>query len=122
MAKRKKPVKQEAKKIGFNQMLRDVLIASMNKGQFPLAIIGLIVMFALYKMPAEDVSKLVFNYFQFFTANSMLGYGLFALTLAGWFFHAKWQRRKIAEEMERIGKEKSKWQKDKLKINLESSD
>jgi hypothetical protein len=69
--------------------LTNVLIASMNKGQFPLAIAALVFSFMIWRMPSEDVSKLVFQVFNSLIAAKMLGYGLFALTVGSWFAHAK---------------------------------
>lgn len=40
------------------QMLRDVLVASLNRGQFPMAVMGLIAVIAVCRMPPEDLSRL----------------------------------------------------------------
>lgn len=42
-------------------MLRDVLVASLNGGQFPLAIIGLIMVIAVCRISPPDLSRLVFR-------------------------------------------------------------
>jgi len=43
----------------FSQMLRDVLVVSLNRGQFPTAIIGLIVIITLCRLSPADLSRLI---------------------------------------------------------------
>jgi hypothetical protein len=57
-------------------LLRDVLVASMNKGQFPIAALSLISIIVIIKMPSSDVAKLVFR---------MLGTAE-ELRVVGWIF------------------------------------
>ena len=61
MARNRGPSKGGAK-VGFWEFLRDVLIASMNKGQFPAALIAMVVLSAIWRMPPADVSKLMFRF------------------------------------------------------------
>jgi hypothetical protein len=49
-----KAVSGNRKEMTFFQMLRDVLVASLNRGQFPMAIMGLIVIIAVCRMPPAD--------------------------------------------------------------------
>lgn len=104
----------------FWGMLRDVLIASINKGQFPLACLTLFGMLIIYRMPGPDVSQLVFRLEEHFANGSYIGYMLAVLFGGGWLLHARWQRRIIASEMNRIGEEKSSLHKE-LEIKIESS-
>lgn len=87
--------------------LRDVLIASINKGQFPFAILGLVVLTLILKMPSGDVSKLVFRLVDGVERGSFLGYLLSLLLLVGWYVHARYQRRVIAAEIERMAAERN---------------
>lgn len=103
-------------------MLRDVLIASMSKGQFPLALLALIFVVMILKMPQADVSKLVFEIFQLLKQGYYVGYALSALTIGGWFMHARWQRRVIDSEMARIAQERDRYQKAQMKAAIESSE
>lgn len=48
-------------RLGFAQMLRDVFVTSINKGQFLVALIGFIVAIVILKMPPNDVSRVVFR-------------------------------------------------------------
>jgi hypothetical protein len=44
----------KAPQIGFYHMLRDVLVASLNKGQFLVALNGLILIVLILKMPSAN--------------------------------------------------------------------
>ena len=105
--------KQPAK-IGFWTMVRDVLIASMNKGQFPLAMVGMIVLTIIFKMPAEDVSRLAFQIITDLKAGYLLGYVLSIGSVSGWFIHARWQRRSITVEIDRLSGDRTRTQKQQL--------
>jgi hypothetical protein len=79
-------------------MLRDVLVASIYRGQFPPALIGLVVLAITLKMPAEDLTKVVFHFVSLLERHELLGYVLAGLCAASWFAHARSQRRLIGEE------------------------
>lgn len=87
--------------------LRDVLIASINKGQFPFAMLGVVLLALIVKMPSEDVSELVFRLVDGAERDSLLGYLLSLFVLAGWYVHARYQRRVIAREIGRIAAERN---------------
>jgi hypothetical protein len=87
--------------------VRDVLIASINKGQFPFAMLGLVLLTLIVKMPSADVSKLVFRLVDGVERGSLLGYLLSLLFLAGWYVHARYQRRVITREIGRIAAERN---------------
>lgn len=106
---------------GWPQVVRDVLVASMNKGQFPLAIVSLIIIVLILKMPPDDVSKLVFSIINLMQDGYLLGYVLFAGSTGGWFFHAKWQRRVITTEFNRMSAERNNVQEQKLGARIKSS-
>jgi len=108
-------------KVNFWKFLRDVLLASMSKGQLPAATLSLIFIIMILKMPSEDVSKLVFSLFEWLREGMLLGYALFVLTLAGWAFHAKYQRRLQSREIDRLADERNEWQKKALGGRVESS-
>lgn len=94
--------------------LRDVLIASINKGQFPLAVLGLVLLTLILKMPPADVSKRVFRLVDGVERGSLLGYLLSLLLLGGWYIHARYQRRVIAEELDRMAAERNTLQSKNL--------
>jgi hypothetical protein len=107
--------------MNFPQAIRDVLIASMNKGQFPLALVGAIIIISIIKMPQNDVSKLVFSVIDLLVEGYMLGYLLFLSTVLLWFIHAKFQRRTFSSEIERMAEEKNRVQQQNLGRDLKSS-
>jgi hypothetical protein len=106
---------------GYAQMLRDVLVASINKGQFLLALVGLVGVIMVIKMPPADVSKLVFRLVESFENGKILGYVLALVFAVGWFWHARWQRRLITNEMHRIGQVRTELQSKALGKKLKSS-
>jgi hypothetical protein len=114
----KKPIYQ---KVTIAQAVRDVLIASMNKGQFPLALLVLVILAFLFKMPPDDVSRLAFELFQNIVNGKLLGYILGGGATIGWLGHSKWQRRVLSAEIERISLERNDLQMKLLGDNIRSS-
>lgn len=108
--------------VGFYQMLRDVLIASINKGQFPWAIMAMIVIAVIFRMPPEDVSKLAFRVLDALEHRALLGYAIAFVACAGWFFHSRYQRRIIAGELERMSHQRNRLQAHKLGNKVKSSE
>lgn len=102
-------------------MISDVAIASMNRGQFPLAIAGAIVIILILKMPGEDASRLIFELVTLFKDLKITGWVLFFVTIIGWFFNVKWLRRVHTKEIKRMAGEKKSLQEEKYGTNLESS-
>jgi hypothetical protein len=110
-------------KLGYAQMLRDVFVASINRGQFLLAVVGGLAALVIVKMPGEDVSRLVFRLVESIESGKILGYVLAMVLAIGWFWHARWQRRMITEEMHRIGQQRTEAQsKAGLAKKLKSSE
>lgn len=103
-------------------MVRDVLVASMNKGQFPFAMLTVIVLAMIVKMPPADVSRLAFRLFDAIERHELLGYIFSIVSLTGWFFHAKYQRRIITDEMTRLSGERNSLQSKALGKGVKSSE
>lgn len=91
-------------------MLRDVLIASMNKGQFPLALAALIFIILILKMPSQDVSTLVFRLLNAAEAERVVGWIVGIVMIAVWYVHTRSLRRICATELERISSERNSLQ------------
>jgi hypothetical protein len=108
-------------KITFWHMLRDVLVKSIDKGQFLVAVLALIVIFWLWKMPSEDASRLAFDVLNKFSNGSLIGYGLTGIVSIMWFLHAKHLRRKGEEELKRVTGVRTKLQKKELGDKVVSS-
>lgn len=122
MAKGGRFTKPKTRDVGLWHMLRDVLVASINKGQFPAAILGLVLIVLLLRYPAQELPELVFQFLDRLADLSLLGYVLAAVLGLGWFVHARWQRRMLGGEIDRLAKERTIWQSKHLGVPLESSD
>lgn len=115
MAKKQKQIPQE---IGPWYMVRDVLIASINKGQFLLGICGISLIIILLRLPEEGLSKLIVG---LFNGNSYICLIIIALLIIGWFFHIKSQNRISKAEIERVAKVRNQLQSENLGNKIESS-
>lgn len=105
----------------FWGMLRDIFVASLNKGQFPIAIVGAVMIILLVKMPLEASTKLVFELLKLFKSLHLLGWGLFLLTTIGWYFNSKKLRRIHSLEMSRVSVEKKELQETLIGRSLQTS-
>lgn len=86
-------------KVGMAQAIRDVFIASINKGQFPFAIVGAIVLVLVLRLPSEEIVPLLRWMVETLGAMYYLGYALFIVTVFGWYFHAQRIRRETTEKL-----------------------
>jgi hypothetical protein len=103
-------------------MLRDVLVASMNKGQLPPVLLTLIILSLIWRMPSTDVGKLVFALVDGVKSGWLVGYIAAGASILGWYFHARYQRHLITGEMRRIANERSALQSQTLGKKLRSSE
>ena len=117
-----KNIRGKGNSIGFWQMLNNVLIASINKGQFPIAILGIVAIIGLVRMPPEDISKLFFRIFDGLEHYWLVGHILTVLAIVGWFIHARYQRRVINDEMRRVGRQRTDLQQKLMGSKLTSSE
>lgn len=102
-------------------MIRDIGVASLNKGQFPLAIVGGIVIVLLIKMPSNTVPDFLQAVVDGFKTLHLVGWALVPLLTGGWFWNAKRLRKKYSDEMERVSGEKKKLQQKLSRKKLSSS-
>ncbi|WP_422452057.1 hypothetical protein [Endozoicomonas sp. ALC066] len=108
--------------VTWAQSVRDITVSSINRGQLPiLGVIGLLIL-VLWRMPPEDVSKLMFQVIEHLTDGGLMGYVLSFILAFGWFYHAKKMRTKFSTECRRIGKEKSDLQSSLAGVKFNSSD
>lgn len=117
MANRRNPRQQ----LNFWAMLNNVLIASLAKGQFLTALLFLTFIFMVWKMPSEDVSRLVFTIIADLESGKLLGYLLAIIFAGGWYFHAKRQRQIFEPEMARLAEKRDELQERAMPGMLESS-
>jgi len=113
--------KSQIRKVNFWQMMRDVLIASLSKGQFVIAVIFFTWIIMILKMPSKDVSRLVFEIINGLKTGNLIPTFLIPVILLSWFFHSRWQRKIIRTEMERVSETRSEVQKRILGDSLTSS-
>lgn len=109
-------------KINFWQMVRDIFVASINKGQFPLACVFAVILVILIRISPEDLSKLVWRLLDDLESHKLLGYALFVVTLAGAFVHARFLRKMASGEMKRVSVERNILQAKVLGQPVKSSD
>ena len=108
-------------KVGFFHFLRDVFVASINKGQFPLAILGLVLGIYCVRVPPDVLAEHGREFFMGLRDGFLVGYLLFFTTLGGWYVHAKSLRRKHHDELNRIATEETELQKKQLGSKIKSS-
>lgn len=82
-------------------MLRDVFCASINKGQLPILLVGIIFLVMVVRMPPEDVSKLAFQTLEELKNLHLLGYATTVLVLVLWYKHAQLMRSQLLGRTER---------------------
>ena len=100
MATGKKPTGAPAPSaVGPSQAVRDVFIASINKGQFPFAIVGAIVLLLIFRLPANEIVPLIHWMVEKLSSIWYLGYFLFVCTVFAWYFHSQRIRREVTDQM-----------------------
>lgn len=67
----------------------------------------------ILKMPASDVSKLAFEVIGDIRENFILSFFVSPFITLAWFFHVKWQRKTLRDEITRISDERNNLQKEK---------
>ena len=108
--------------VTWPQAARDVLTASMTKGQLPLVIVGCILLSLIWRMSESKVDSTVDALLDGLNHFWLMGYLFFLCALLGWYFHLKHQRRLFTTEMNRVTDERNKLQEHKLGNRLQSSD
>ncbi|MDQ1164621.1 hypothetical protein [Flavobacterium sp. SORGH_AS_0622] len=116
-SKPKVPVKNPPSRISnWSGAFRDVLVASLNKGQFPVAFVLIILGIIFWRMPEKELSVFVFNLLDRFENNYILGWFFFLVSLFGWYFHNRYVVKVHRIEMERNTSEKVDLQNKLLEI------
>lgn len=95
--------------------IRDVLIASLDKGQFIIAGLILLVGIYLWRLPEKDISSFGENLLSRFEANYLWGWFLFIILAAGWYIHVRYINKIYTRELDRISEEKNKLQEQLFK-------
>jgi hypothetical protein len=119
---KKKAERRRRSDIGLYQAVRDVLIAAINKGQLPVVFGGIIIVSMLWRMPEKDVGVLVFRLLDSAERERLIGYAFGILSLTGLFFHARYQRKLMTAEMQRVSSERNDLQQRELGKRIRSSE
>lgn len=98
--------------VNFWAFLQTVLTHSMNKGQFPGACVAGLLALLTLKLSAEQADVILHRLLEMIKSGTGISYSLNVVLLGAWAYHAKRQRTAIAEEMERMGREKSRLQEE----------
>ena len=117
----KSPKSKPNGKVTWAQMVRDVLITAINRGQRPILGLLFIVCIIVWRIPATSLSDMANSILTSLKAGEMWAYGLLTITASGWFLHSNYMRKMFSQEMLRVGSEKSKLQNSAANKNFKSS-
>ncbi len=105
----------------FWGMMRDVLIQSLNKGQFLIGLVGFIIMILVLKMSQDQVDKMMMELVQMFKSLYYFGWFLAIVCIFGWYLTSKKLRKIQSQEVTRMAKEKNALQELAINKSLSTS-
>lgn len=108
-------------KVTIAHAVRDVFIASINKGQFPVALLGAVLIIYCIRVSPETLTAHAAAIINSLIGGYLIGYFMGIVAIGGWFLHAKALRRSHHEELGRIAIEKTDLQKKQLGSKVRSS-
>jgi hypothetical protein len=106
--------------VNFWAATRDIFTHSMNKGQFPLACFAALVAILVVKVSPEYAERLLDRILSSLTTLKGFSYVANVLLILGWAVYAKWQRSLAHNEMDRIGREKTRLQEERTGRNFKT--
>ena len=109
MSSRRQPRKKSIG-AGLYSMLQSVLLASIEKGQFAVAVLGLVTIVMLLKMPSVEVGRLAFKLLDVVQRAAALGYVLALGILMAWMLHVRHLKRMFERELARVTAERNQAQ------------
>lgn len=98
----KVPRAPAAAKVSVAQAIRDVFITSINRGQFPFAVFGAVVLLMIAKVPTDEMVPLIKWIVSSLSGLSLIGYLLFVIVVFAWYFHVQRIRRELTTEIETL--------------------
>ena len=101
--------------------LIEIGIASINRGQIMIFILGLIMLFLVWRIPTEDIKPIIVLILNALKTYHILGWIGFSAGSTGWFVHSRYLRQLHTKEMKRVGDEKSSFQRGASSTGLGSS-
>ncbi len=121
MAANKSKKRNDYNKPNFWGMMQNVLIASMNKGQFVIGVIGLAFLIMILKLTPDDTKSLLDDIILKLGNIHYIGWTLGIFSTFGWFFGTKRLRRIHSKEIRRVSEEKKQLQQKATSKKLRSS-
>jgi hypothetical protein len=100
-------VQAEGRRVTWAEMVRDVLVTAMDRGQLPVLAGFAVLGGVAWRLPPEELTKFAYDILDRFTSGSLLGWGLFILAAFGWWWHVRKLLMMHVTEVGRIGNEKS---------------
>lgn len=94
-------------KVTWAEAFRDIVVASMDRGQLPILFLFGTVFALIWKLDSKDSLSLLSSIGTQLNNWYIYGYILFFLSLFGWYTTAKMLRKMHFEECDRVGREKS---------------
>ena len=99
-------------------MIRDVATHAMNKGQFlGVALTGLVAL-VIWRAPPEFSGQVLDRILRNLTSMRGIAYVLVGALALGWALHLRFVIRSTADEIDRIGREKTKLQEQLTHLTL----
>src|SRR5260370_18917591 len=95
------------RRVTWADVANNAFMKLISTGQLPLVLLLVVLLFLVYRTPAENIAQVWVVLAQMLDRKSGLGYAIGGGATAGWAIHARYQRRKFARELERIGEEKN---------------
>ena len=84
---------ERSHRFGFAEMLRDVFVASMERGQFAIATSSLVVTIIVLKLSGEAINGLIVRFLDALERACFLGYVLAVVLAVAWFWRSRRQRQ-----------------------------
>ena len=98
-------------RIGPWQALRDIFREAIVRGQLPVLGALLVAVIIAIKLEPKDLSEIVQEALRHLLYLHLLGWLLWVLTVIVWFFSARHERKFLMDEIRRLAKERTEWQR-----------
>lgn len=90
--------------------LRDVLIASMDRGQLPGMTIAVILIILFIRYPSDEIPELIDKLLNISNLNRILGWIVAGVVVFGGYLVTRWLKITHTKEIQRISDEKKELQ------------
>lgn len=106
--------KKTLTKVGFWHAIRDIVVASIDKGQAPFVLVALIVLVLVSRLPADVLGRVTELVVSNFVNTALVGWLLVFLLTASWALHARRMRQRFHREIERVTSERNRLQQQQV--------